>query len=192
MTVIERPGYDDRTVKGLRKLTTPEGDPLTPEGHATCPGHVAWIAREWNGIRAVYGCREWRVAGHRDRTAHASGRTPAADLDETAREKARTERREVVGNNRAWKSAEAVRRDWLTTFLARRAAPRGSAAYIATEIASDAYALGRATAHGHDLALALLGIEPHVTSDPTWPVLADCVRLVRQLPDGGQPVRQIR
>jgi ParB family chromosome partitioning protein len=66
----------------------------------------------------------------------------------------------VIANNRAWKSAEAVRRDWLTTFLARKTAPKGSAAYLATALACDAYSVSRAAEQCHDLALTLLGMDP--------------------------------
>jgi hypothetical protein len=45
VTLINRPRWRD-LVKPLKLLGTSD-EPLTPEAHATCPGHVAWIDEAW-------------------------------------------------------------------------------------------------------------------------------------------------
>lgn len=49
ITVIDRPGYDDKTTKELRYLAVSETDRarLTLETHTECPGHVAWLDSDW-------------------------------------------------------------------------------------------------------------------------------------------------
>ena len=73
-----------------------------------------------------------------------SGRPPEA---------ARSERREVIANNRA--SAEAVRREWLRTFLAHKTAPKGTAVFLAAPTAHVAETI--ADIGGNHLAADLLG-----------------------------------
>lgn len=46
ITVIERPGWDNKQIKRLAELK--HGDqPLTEDGHASCPGHAAYLDNEW-------------------------------------------------------------------------------------------------------------------------------------------------
>jgi ParB family chromosome partitioning protein len=46
MTVIERPDYDNKTIKGLRQLAR-DGEELTEDNHAGCPGHAAYVEQSW-------------------------------------------------------------------------------------------------------------------------------------------------
>jgi hypothetical protein len=81
VTVIDRPRWTDPT-KPLRQLGTHD-DPLTPEAHASCDGHVAWLDDEWIETHdddadyvdedgdsfkrtyvAVYGCTDPAAYGH--------------------------------------------------------------------------------------------------------------------------------
>jgi ParB family chromosome partitioning protein len=45
VTVVDRPRWTDPT-RPLRQLGTND-NPLTPEAHASCDGHVAWLDDEW-------------------------------------------------------------------------------------------------------------------------------------------------
>jgi len=45
VAIVDQPRWADPT-KALHQLGTAD-DPLTPEAHASCAGHVAWIAEEW-------------------------------------------------------------------------------------------------------------------------------------------------
>ena len=41
----------------------------------------------------------------------------------------------MIENNKAWRAAETVRREWLTAFLARKTLPKGALRYVLTELA---------------------------------------------------------
>lgn len=75
----------------------------------------------------------------------------------------KAERREKIANNKAWKSAEVVRRRWLTTFAARKTSPKDAPAYLAGTLAGGLYSLHRAATGHHALARELMGLAEH-----TW------------------------
>jgi ParB family chromosome partitioning protein len=118
------------------------------------------------------GERQWRVTpvpmfvctdptdhGHRDSWGASGGaadRIPAAEMTDEQREAARAERRDVVEFNKAWASAETVRREWLRALATRKTAPKGTATFIAAAIARDADLL--ADVGGNHLAADLLGV----------------------------------
>jgi ParB family chromosome partitioning protein len=74
-------------------------------------------------------------------------------------EQKKAERREVIANNRAWASAQTVRRSWLRTFLARRTPPKDGPQWIAATLASSTHEVRRAMEGGHTLACQLLGVK---------------------------------
>lgn len=85
----------------------------------------------------------------------------------------KAERREKIANNKAWKSAEAVRRRWLTTFAARKTSPKDAPAYLAGTLAGGIYSLHRAAGGHHALARELMGLPEY-----TWgsdDALADAI-----------------
>lgn len=47
VTVIERPTHGDPSIRSLSRLADANGDDLTPDNHAACPGHAAYIGTEW-------------------------------------------------------------------------------------------------------------------------------------------------
>ncbi len=199
----------------LADLTDPDGQPLTPAGHAACPGHAAHLAVEYgywtpeqaatvrladtepeatgearggdvddegyemesdddddgDGDRervpwgprhvAAYVCTDYPAHGHRLRWGHQAGsqaEPPASDADAAERkEAARDERKRVIENNKAWTSAETVRREWLTAFLTRKTAPKGTAMFIAVSLAHCPHVLTQALTGSHSLAGVLLG-----------------------------------
>ncbi|MEJ5914252.1 hypothetical protein, partial [Pseudokineococcus sp. 1T1Z-3] len=207
--VIDRPRHDERT-RSLGDLLDAQGEPLTPEAHAECPGRAAYV-RPWvtwtheqepedtddveggygedeeedealaenladDGVtsinylpasqrvetmQAVHVCTDPKGNGHTDRYAHLTGgstRPRAADMSETEREQARAERRDVIESNRAWASAETVRRDWLRAFATRKSAPKDAPQFITTTLL-DGWALSKARESGHRLACDLLGAD---------------------------------
>lgn len=137
-TVVERPSWDDRAARGVRELTDADGQPITGETHASCPGHAAYLEPAWGDqpYRPVYVCTDWKANGHRDAN-RASTAGAMSDTD-------KAERRTVIANNKAWKSAETVRPDWLSTFLARKSPPKAAAAYLAGELLRGTHELRRA------------------------------------------------
>lgn len=55
----------------------------------------------------------------------------AADMTDDERQTAKAERQKVIANNKAWRAAEPVRREWLAEFATRKTAPKGAEAYVA-------------------------------------------------------------
>jgi ParB family chromosome partitioning protein len=151
--IIERPDYNDRSVKAITDLLAGDGKRI--ESHADCPGNAAYLRRSYDGVEAVYVCTDWKANGHRDRYNTDSGRSVGGPMDE----KAKAERREVVTRNKEWKSATVVRRDWLTTFVARKTPPKGAAVYVAGELARGSHQLRRAMERSPELAATLLGAD---------------------------------
>jgi ParB family chromosome partitioning protein len=67
-------------------------------------------------------------------------------MSDEEREKAAAARRDVIESNKAWKSAEVVRRQWLTQFLTRKTPPKGAGLFLAQTM-MDRYS-DRLTHHG--------------------------------------------
>jgi ParB family chromosome partitioning protein len=100
--------------------------------------------------------------------------TPTGATDEAAvQEAARAQRREVIANNRAWRSAETVRREWLREFLARKTPPRGAEQVIARAVLTGQTSLWRAMSEGHPHLLALLGLDAATGHRTLWRDLLD-------------------
>jgi ParB family chromosome partitioning protein len=150
--VVDRPTWNATTSR-LDRYLDGTGAELTPAGHADCPGAVVWLDQEWaysdsdsggdaeddNDAAslvyvAVHGCADPERHGHKRPThSYTTASAPAVD-DEAAKEAKRAERRKVIEGNKAWRTAEPIRREWLRGLLARRTAPKGSAALIAAAI----------------------------------------------------------
>ena len=88
---------------------------------------------------------------------HIAARSAEA---EARREAESAERRRVIANNKAWKAAEVVRRQWLTGLLARRTVPAGTEVLIARAVVGREYTLSHAMEHGHEVLMNLLGVVP--------------------------------
>jgi ParB family chromosome partitioning protein len=147
----------------LNDLTTgPDRDPIKPTQHKKCPGHAAYVSENWRGVDTVYVCTDWRKHGHKNRWASSTSLagTPPAPMTaaeaDALTEQARTERRRVIDNNKAWASAEKVRRTWLKSYLTRKTPQKGTATYIAAELAHGDHALRRAM-ESHSMLPELLG-----------------------------------
>jgi ParB family transcriptional regulator, chromosome partitioning protein len=81
----------------------------------------------------------WLVRSHTAEGAASSGADEQSI--EALAEARRRERREVIDNNKAWRSAETVRLDWLRSFLTRKTLPKQAAAFIADTLTRDPYLL---------------------------------------------------
>lgn len=137
--ISKPPSWDDKATKEDRLVDAKTDKKVTPSAHAKCPGRVAWPA--WNGsdFEPEYGCKDPKKNGHRDswKSGGSASRPTVADLSEEEREAAKAQRKLVVDNNKAWTSAEKVRRDWLATLAKRTTPPKGAAAFIAGGISRD-------------------------------------------------------
>jgi len=154
VAVIDRPAYNDHSAPSLRELANEDGKELTAKQHMGCPGNAAFLHADWSGqVQAVYVCTKWRDVGHRD--LYGSHTSTPAPMDDAAKE----ERRQVLANNKSWRSAEQVRRQWLTILLARKTAPKGTASYIAVELGNGIHEIRRGMERSHALASELLGLD---------------------------------
>ncbi|VTR78957.1 ParB/RepB/Spo0J family partition protein [Cellulomonas hominis] len=158
ITIVARPGlYMTTPMRALDALRAKGStEPLTIETHATCPGHAAYIDTD-NDVTPMFVCTDHRAHGHTkiaaectDDDGQAVAKTPMSDAD-------KAERRMVVANNKAWRSAEVVRREWLKSFAARKTSPKGGAEFIGRAVTTGTYHLAKAADDGHRLAATLLG-----------------------------------
>jgi len=116
---------------------------------------------------AIYGCSDPTNLGHRGRHGSSTTRTPAAEMSDHERKKATEARRLVVENNKAWDSAQAVRRDAIKAWAGAKKLPPGGAAFIALAVTGNPVALNE---HGVlDLAGEWLGIP----AKKSWPYKPD-------------------
>jgi ParB family chromosome partitioning protein len=145
---------DNKAAQELDKLQTGEGKTLTPEEHAICPQRAAYISTSWNGdIHTRHVCLDYKAAGHKLNRAN-----PNDTRTEQEKQAASAERAEVVTNNKAWKSAETVRRQWLAEFAKRKTTPKDAAVFLAETMVSEAYSIEKASQSVHDLAREWLGL----------------------------------
>lgn len=171
----QRPNYGH----DLNALVDAKGKTLTEKNHRNCPGHALYPAIQYvrataadqdgadpdhdaisdRGSRPVVRpeayCTNPRANGHKPKYGSTSD-TGAAAGKPTAEE-----RREVIDNNKAWRSAETVRRAWLREYLTRKAIPAGALRYVLEELAHGTVQLTAAMSSysgSHALARELLGI----------------------------------
>lgn len=146
--------YDKPTYKEVGTLRNKgEKAALSPTTHASCPGHAAYIDKDGTPV-AVFVCTDPKANSHLKIAEPQDPNQEKTPVDE----KARAARREVIENNKAWRSAEVVRREWLAAFTARKSAPKGAAEFVARFLASDVYMLSKAAEKRHTLAAQWLGL----------------------------------
>lgn len=181
-TVVDPPErLFDSSIRKLHQLRatpdTPRGTDLTHDQHKTCPGAITWIedAYAWrpedDRHKVVHACRDWQTHGHADRHApdghateanHGTVGSGAGGMSEEAK----AERRTVIANNKAWRTATTVRREWLTRFLTRKTPPADATRWITTTLAQHRPDI----ANGLTLANQLLNLPEAPTSRfNAWP-----------------------
>jgi len=159
LTILDqRPESYSSTALSVPRIldTLIDGDDqaLDPDQHASCPGHAVWIekATSWHSPRPSYACVDPQTYGHRNRYG-AGGQNKLP-------EDAKAERRQVIENNKAWRAAEPVRRDYIRTLLNAGKVPKGTLRFVTAEIMADPAEIGRGP---DDLIAELTGI----TTEPT-------------------------
>ncbi len=158
-----------------------DGEPVPEEEWPNLPGAAVVVVSEWeypeNGddsddedatdaepvqvFTPVWICREPDTAGLVQRWTYLTGtrKTDAEEGQEAATEAAREERRLVIANNKAWTSAEVVRRDWLRQFLTRKTPPQGAEALICEAVVGGQFTLTKAMDAAHPTLRELLGLD---------------------------------
>jgi ParB/RepB/Spo0J family partition protein len=116
----------------------------------TDPARFEHAVRPWNCY-----LRDPEAQGFQAPAATAA--EPAAGGPMTDEQKA--ERRTLIANNKAWASAEAVRREWLAALVNRKQLPKGAAQMIAAGLTVHRNSVGTAVRDGNVLAHEFLGVE---------------------------------
>ena len=153
-TVMDYPAWGDEDVAFLHDLLTADGERVTEENYAGKDGHAIAIGERWGSIDIAHVVVNWREHGLTS-IRHNQPNTRSGSM--TEEEKA--ERRRVVANNKAWVSAEKVRRAWVTKLLGRKRLPSQALAFAATVIADNRNEVARAASDGHDMAATLLSLD---------------------------------
>jgi len=110
----------------------------------------------------VWVCRDPEAAGLVQRWTYPTGarKSDVSEADhEAPAEATREERRLVIANNKAWASAEVVRRDWLRQFLTRKTPPQGAEALICEAVVGGQFTLTKAMDSAHPMLRDLLGLD---------------------------------
>src|ERR1017187_1199358 len=105
-----------------------DGEDLTAEAHAGCPGRGAYFP-SWNPLQPVHYCTSPEQNGHTVQTfgpTRGAGGTVLPDAlpdDPPADTPPDPGRRLVIEGNKAWRAACEVRKRWLAQLFARRPPP---------------------------------------------------------------------
>lgn len=165
----------------IERLVTEDGESLPEEEWPNVPGARVQVVKEWvypedeydeeheddepaepyQQYLPVWVVTDLDASGLRRRGGGSSS-TASADEGGESEEEAearREERRRVIANNKAWASAETVRREWLATFVARKTAPKGAEALICEAVVAGHHSLSKAMDHRHPMLFTLLGVD---------------------------------
>lgn len=148
--VIAWPSWEDKETVRLSDLTEADGSDLNPDTFATRPGYRVAIRESYNGVEVGHFVTEWRKHGLKKRRSGGAAATGWT-------EQQKRERRDLIANNKAWPSAEVVRRQWLTAFLARKTTPKDALLFVATVAAQHPDRLATALSTHQEVAASLLG-----------------------------------
>ncbi|WP_316290369.1 ParB/RepB/Spo0J family partition protein [Clavibacter michiganensis] len=146
----EHEAYDS-----VHDLETAEGRyvHLTAKEVDRLDGRGVRVTDYWGNVRTIYYLRDPEAVGYRRQL-----RTQATTSGPRTEEQ-KAERRQVVANNKAWDSAEVVRRKFLAALVTRKALPKDAARVIAAGLTTHRHAVGRAVQEGSALAHELLGVK---------------------------------
>jgi ParB family chromosome partitioning protein len=148
------PGYYDTEYTRISELLTAEDQRVTVEHIENAEGRAAHVRIYADSdANITYFLHDAKAAGF-----HTYGGSQSKGGPMTDEQKA--ERRTLIANNKAWASAEVVRREWLTTLLSRKALPKEATIVIAKGLTIHRQAVSAATRDANELAHQLLGLEP--------------------------------
>ncbi|MCB8043735.1 ParB N-terminal domain-containing protein [Microbacterium oxydans] len=149
------PSWEEATPYRLHQVTDEGGNRITSDYVEGKPGIAAHV-RAWDAeqFEVTYYVDDLDAAGLILRPGATSGAAKGPMTDEQ-----KAERKTLIANNKEWDAAEAVRREWVATFLARKTLPKDAMSVVATILATGGYDLGQSIGHGNSQAQEFLGIE---------------------------------
>jgi ParB family chromosome partitioning protein len=113
------PSYYNPSIVRIRDLVTSDGNTVTEQDVEAVEGRAVYIRGSYNSDEATitYFLTDHKAAGFKSRNGSESNSGPMTD-------DRKDERKILIANNKAWASAETVRRTWLTEFLGRKTLPK--------------------------------------------------------------------
>lgn len=153
-TILDRaPGYYDKTPIPLGDLVdTRTGEQITVEQITGLPGAAVHVRIYVDGeVETLYYLDDPKPHGFKKRPQNGAANGPMT-------EEQKAERRTLIANNKAWASAEAVRREWLAAFLGRRSLPKDATRFIATMLTTHRRRIAGALGEANRLASTFLGL----------------------------------
>lgn len=147
-TVHTEPNGNILDVDRWGYVNWPEDDEPATEEEAETRFAACTVTTEWHPVAVCtdpnehqhYTRNQWYDMQNKPR--------PAAEKSDEEREADRAARRLVIDNNKAWKSAREVRREWVKTYLTRKPLPQGAGAFMAQAMTAHTQLLGDSGANG--------------------------------------------
>ena len=130
--------YSHPTTRRVDDLRTEDGQRVSDEDHAGCPGHAVAVFLSYHShvpVEIAY-CTDWKANGHATTSVNGTTTRSGKMTDEQ-----KAERRTVIDNNKAMDAANTVRRKWAADLIAGSTEPKGSKRIIAEELAEPSYLL---------------------------------------------------
>lgn len=125
-----------------------EGDEPATEEEAEARIEACTVTTEWYPAAV---CTDPKAHKHYTRSQWYDMQDkprPASEKSDEEREADRAARRLVIDNNKAWKSAREVRREWVKTYLTHKTLPQGAGAFMAQAMTAHTHLLGDTAANG--------------------------------------------
>jgi len=158
-TILDRaPYYGEKEYINIGELVTRDGNPVTVESLGGITEKYAYVRFAWDEATSDIYLREFKVYGFSKKQTTGTGSGPITDEQ-------KTERKELIANNKAWASAEVVRREWLTAFLGRKTLPKDAAHFVATALTAHRTTVASGLSGGNRLAATLLSLD---AQDSEW------------------------
>ncbi|WP_329468590.1 ParB/RepB/Spo0J family partition protein [Streptomyces sp. NBC_01431] len=129
-----------QTAEPLSELDGPDGESMSAEAHADCPGHVAtWAENPREPGEVDYFCTDPDRLGHHPPQEDAPGTDSDQPEEQPQAAGATTEpsepsREYIKAGNKAYRAAEKARKGWLKELISRKTAPKPLAAFITGQL----------------------------------------------------------
>ena len=199
-TVIDRPEHGSPT-KRLGNLVDVNGASFDPEQYPSVPGAALYLTQEWiyadrddedaQDVVAwvpMWVCPSPATHGYKDKYGYGASTGQQAAQSPEQNEALKAERKRVIENNKAWRSAETVRREWLRLFAARRTPPKGAEALIAQAMLLGPHFLEQAQSQHQPLLREWLGI---VDDTSTWSAGSSAIQVLADATSTDTAKRQV-
>ena len=166
--------FPDRSVaQPLYALRDANNDRLADDEHTDCPGRAVTVRAGWTTdddgtpvLAVQHFCADPSRHCNPSKPSNAGAPGQANSADEDRAEAAREQRRVTIANNKAWRSAETVRRRHLKQWLATATLKAPAARWIVAELAHGGLHRPREAA---ELARELVGADyGKAPNAPRW------------------------